>query len=101
MQAHRIARVRLRLPAAVRIEWLRDLRDRCVDEDIAYFFKQWGGRTAKAGGRLLDGQTYDAMPARSRHGDAGPVVALEEAPVLTLVNQRHPREVRHRSSSQV
>jgi protein gp37 len=28
-------------------------------------FKQWGGRTAKAGGRLLDGQTYDAMPASS------------------------------------
>ena len=28
-------------------------------------FKQWGGRTAKAGGRLLDSQTYDAMPASS------------------------------------
>ena len=27
-----------------------------------FFFKQWGGRTAKAGGRLLDGRTYDAMP---------------------------------------
>jgi protein gp37 len=35
-----------------------------VEEDVAFFFKQWGGRTAKAGGRLLDDRTYDAMPAR-------------------------------------
>jgi protein gp37 len=36
----------------------------CVEEQVAFFFKQWGGRTAKAGGRLLDDRTYDAMPAR-------------------------------------
>jgi protein gp37 len=30
--------------------WVHDLRDRCVEEDVAFFFKQWGGRTAKAGG---------------------------------------------------
>src|SRR4051794_21009348 len=42
--------------------WVRDLRDRCQDEDIAFFFKQWGGRTPKAGGRELDGRTWDAMP---------------------------------------
>jgi protein gp37 len=53
----------------VRIEWLRDMRDRCAEEDVAFFFKQWGGRTAKAGGRLLDGKTYDAMPARPHRGD--------------------------------
>jgi protein gp37 len=43
-------------------EWARDLRDRCKAEGVAFFFKQWGGRTAKAGGRELDGQTYDGMP---------------------------------------
>jgi protein gp37 len=48
--------------------WVHDLRDRCAEEDVAFFFKQWGGRTAKAGGRLLDGHTYDAMPMRPRCG---------------------------------
>ena len=46
----------------VRIEWVRELRDRCVDEDVAYFFKQWGGHRPKSGGRLLDGRTWDEMP---------------------------------------
>lgn len=32
---------------------------------MAFFFKQWGGRTSKAGGRLLDDWTYDAMPSPS------------------------------------
>jgi protein gp37 len=46
----------------VRAEWLRDLRDMCQAADVAFFFKQWGGRTPKAGGRTLDGQTWDQMP---------------------------------------
>ncbi|HXF31580.1 MAG TPA: phage Gp37/Gp68 family protein [Solirubrobacterales bacterium] len=44
--------------------WITDLRDQCDAENVAFFFKQWGGRTPKAGGRELDGRTYDAMPAR-------------------------------------
>lgn len=48
----------------VKIEWLRDLRDRCGNEDVAFFFKQWGGHTPKAGGRELDGRTWDEMPER-------------------------------------
>src|ERR1017187_6683097 len=46
----------------VRPEWIRELRDRCLAENVAFFFKQWGGRTPKAGGRILDDQTWDAMP---------------------------------------
>ncbi|MFI6758804.1 DUF5131 family protein [Micromonospora sp. NPDC050417] len=46
-------------------EWVRGLRDRCADAGTAFFFKQWGGRTPKAGGRLLDGRTWDEMPARA------------------------------------
>jgi len=42
--------------------WARDLRDRCLAEDVAFFFKQWGGRSPKAGGRELDGRTWDALP---------------------------------------
>ena len=44
--------------------WVRDIRDRCVEAGIAFFFKQWGGRTPKAGGRLLDGREWNEMPAR-------------------------------------
>lgn len=42
--------------------WVRDLRDRCLAQGIAYFHKQNGGRTSKAGGRLLDGRTWDQFP---------------------------------------
>jgi protein gp37 len=42
--------------------WVRELRDRCAAERVAFFFKQWGGRTPKAGGRLLDGETWDELP---------------------------------------
>jgi len=54
----------------VRIEWLRDLRDRCEDEGVAFFFKQWGGIRPKSGGRLLDGRTWDEIP-----GATAPAVA--------------------------
>lgn len=47
-------------------EWIRDLRDRCEANGIAFFFKQWGGRTSKTGGRVLDGQEWSAMPEPSR-----------------------------------
>lgn len=43
-------------------QWVRDIRDRCLAAGVAFFFKQWGGITPKAGGRLLDGRTWDQMP---------------------------------------
>jgi protein gp37 len=42
--------------------WVTDIRDQCVDSGVAFFFKQWGGRTPKAGGRVLEGETWDEMP---------------------------------------
>jgi protein gp37 len=47
-------------------EWVRKLRDQCQMANVAFFFKQWGGRTPKAGGRLLDGRTWDEMPLTNR-----------------------------------
>jgi protein gp37 len=44
-------------------DWVRDLRDRSVDAGVPFFFKQWGGRTPKAGGRELDGRTWDEYPS--------------------------------------
>lgn len=51
-------------PRARRIEeeWVLDLRDQCAAADVAFFFKQWGGRTPKARGRALQEKHYDAMP---------------------------------------
>ena len=47
----------------MRVEWARDLRDRCREENVAFFFKQWGGIRSKTGGRMLDGRTWDDLPA--------------------------------------
>jgi protein gp37 len=44
--------------------WLLELRDRCLDAEVAFFFKQWGGHRPKSGGRELDGRTWDDMPSR-------------------------------------
>ncbi|RZT75508.1 protein gp37 [Pseudonocardia sediminis] len=48
---------------SVALDWVRDLRDESARAGTAFFFKQWGGRTPKAGGRVLDGRTWDEMPA--------------------------------------
>ncbi len=43
-------------------EWVTGIRDACLQADVAFFFKQWGGRTPKASGRHLQGRTWDQMP---------------------------------------
>jgi protein gp37 len=43
--------------------WARALRDRCVSEGVPFFWKQWGGRTPKTGGRVLDGLVWNQYPA--------------------------------------
>ncbi|MEU8764875.1 phage Gp37/Gp68 family protein [Streptomyces sp. NPDC048659] len=45
-------------------EWLLDIRDLCSAAGVPFFFKQWGGRTPKAGGRELEGQIWSEMPTR-------------------------------------
>jgi len=42
--------------------WVRAIRDQCVAQGVAYFHKQWGGRTPKANGRLLDGVLWNQFP---------------------------------------
>jgi len=44
--------------------WVTELRDACAATDVPFFFKQWGGRTPKAGGRVLEGREWDQMPTR-------------------------------------
>lgn len=57
---------------ALDAEWVRDVRDQCVAAGVPFFFKQWGGRTAKSRGRELDGRTWDEMPShRADHALPG------------------------------
>ena len=72
-------------------DWARSLRDQCQAAGVAFHFKQWGnwhsdallctdihGRCPppwmnigkKAAGRLLDGRTWDEMPANQGASDA-------------------------------
>jgi protein gp37 len=43
--------------------WATGIRDRCVQQGVPFFFKQWGGVNKKKTGRTLDGRTWDQMPA--------------------------------------
>lgn len=43
-------------------DWVRGVRDQCLQASVPFFFKQWGGYTPKAGGRKLDGRFWDEMP---------------------------------------
>lgn len=43
-------------------EWIRDIRDQCVDADVRFFFKQWGGIRPKSGGRILDDKEWNEFP---------------------------------------
>jgi len=51
--------------------WVTGLRDQCVRAGVGFFFKQWGGRTPKAGGRLLQGRLWSEMPRGARLTPAG------------------------------
>ena len=42
--------------------WVERLYEICRRDDVAFFFKQWGGRNKKAAGRELHGRTYDEFP---------------------------------------
>lgn len=58
-------------------EWVTDLLRRCRAEGISFFFKQWGGFTHAAGGRKLNGRTYDYYPSPASRWQAAGAPALE------------------------
>ena len=43
-------------------EWVADIRDQCLAQKTAFFFKQWGGVQKKKTGRLLEGKAWNEMP---------------------------------------
>ncbi len=47
----------------INLDWVRSIRDQCLEAEVPFFFKQVGGKTPKAGGRLLDGREWNEKPA--------------------------------------
>lgn len=51
-------------------EWVRTIRDRCLEARVPFFHKQWGGIRPKSGGRLLDGREWNELPLLRNSDDA-------------------------------
>ncbi|MFH2145090.1 MAG: phage Gp37/Gp68 family protein [Candidatus Omnitrophota bacterium] len=49
---------------AIKEEWVLEIRDQCVEANIPFFFKQWGGVNKKKNGRLLKGRIWNGVPQR-------------------------------------
>jgi protein gp37 len=49
-------------PRIMNPDWVINIHEQCIKNDVPFFFKQWGGKNKKATGRLLNGRTYDEMP---------------------------------------
>ena len=43
-------------------DWVTDIQTQCRNQEVSFFFKQWGGVNKKRAGRLLKGRTWDEMP---------------------------------------
>ncbi|MDP8205606.1 MAG: phage Gp37/Gp68 family protein [Candidatus Electryonea clarkiae] len=46
----------------IKKEWVTKIRDICLEKQVPFFFKQWGGVNKKKAGRLLDGKLWEQMP---------------------------------------
>jgi len=44
-------------------DWVRSVRDQCVDAGVRFNFKQWGGVRRRETGRELDGRLWSESPA--------------------------------------
>ena len=42
--------------------WVVSVQQQCLEANVPFFFKQWGGVRKKRAGRLLDGRTWDEFP---------------------------------------
>jgi protein gp37 len=47
----------------MKVWWVEDLRDACKEQNVAFFFKQWGGKRKKRTGRMLGDRTWDEYPS--------------------------------------
>lgn len=49
-------------PRPMDADWVIEIQEQCEKNEVAFFFKQWGGKNKKTSGRILNGRTYDEMP---------------------------------------
>lgn len=49
----------------MQLSWARSVRDQCIEQNVPFFFKQWGGFRPKSGGRELDGKEWNEFPELS------------------------------------
>lgn len=56
-------------PKPEALRWIRHIRDLCARQGVAFFHKQWGGYTPKAGGRMLDGAEWSQYPRKGGRED--------------------------------
>ena len=75
--------------------WVRAIRDQCLAAGTPFFFKQWGGRSPKAGGRVLDGRVWNEMP----EGTDAPFPAAPQA--ISTVSRPPVSVQTHGSSDRV
>lgn len=45
------------------LDWVTEIRDPCLNADVPFFFKQWGGVRKSQAGRVLQGRTWDQVPS--------------------------------------
>ena len=50
---------------AMEEQWVTDIRDQCLEANVPFFFKQWGGTNKKKAGRSLQGRVWDQMPTEA------------------------------------
>ncbi len=51
-----------RTPRPMELDWVINIQEQCEKNNVAFFFKQWGGKNKKKNGRTLNGKTYNEMP---------------------------------------
>ena len=49
-------------PRPIKKEWVTDILAQCREQNVSFFFKQWGGRNKKQSGRFLNNKIYNEMP---------------------------------------
>jgi protein gp37 len=49
----------------IEADWVRNVRQQCIEQAVPFFFKQWGGFNKKKNGRMLDGKIWNQIPEKS------------------------------------
>jgi protein gp37 len=71
--------------------WVASIRDQCIAQRVAFFFKQWGGFNKKMNGRLLQGRTYDDFPTITKRRTPLSILPVEQVkwPTTTFTSEEN------------